>query len=257
MQPLEQKRAELLILARELGCEQRELTILGEGNVSARVDQSTFLVKASGCNLGVLRAEETVLCQFSPLLELLENEDASDTAVDHSLSICKVDPKARRPSVEALFHAYLLSLPGVEFVGHTHPVSVNALLCSQRANEFAKHRIFPDEVVCCGTSSALVPYTDPGLRLAKEIRSQIQSYLSHYGCLPKVILLESHGIITFGATPEALKSAMFMAVKAAKIFVGAAALGGPVFLAQETIDRIAGRTDEHYRQAVLNGSPPK
>ena len=253
MTVLEEKRSQLLSLAHDLGCERRELAILGEGNVSTRIDDTSFLVKASGSNLGTLRPEETVLCRFAPLLELLREERASDLDVDHALTICKVDPSARRPSVEALFHAYLLSLPGINFVGHTHPVSVNALLCSHRAAEFAERRIFPDEVVCCGTASVLVPYTDPGLRLAQEISIRTQSHLADLGCLPKVVLLESHGIITFGTTPEAIKSAMFMAVKAAKIFAGAAALGGPMFLSRETIDRIAGRTDEHYRQAVLTG----
>jgi len=44
---------------------------------------------------------------------------------------------------------------------------------------------------------------------------------------------------------------MLMAEKAAKIFTGAAALGGPVFLSRENIARIAGRPDEAYRQRVL------
>ena len=66
-----------------------------------------------------------------------------------------------------------------------------------------------------------------------------------------MILLESHGVITLGASPEAVKAAMFMAVKAARIFAGAAALGGPVFLSDATVARIGGRKDEHYRQAAL------
>jgi hypothetical protein len=42
-----------------------------------------------------------------------------------------------------------------------------------------------------------------------------------------------------------------MAEKAAEIFVGAAALGGPVFLTATQCERIAGRPDEHYRQKML------
>ena len=33
--------------------------------------------------------------------------------------------------------------------------------------------------------------------------------------------------------------------------VGAAALGGPIFMPDAQVDRIAGRTDEHYRQRVM------
>jgi hypothetical protein len=44
---------------------------------------------------------------------------------------------------------------------------------------------------------------------------------------------------------------MLMAEKAAKVFVGAAQLGGPVFFSAENIARIAGRPDEAYRQRAL------
>jgi ribulose-5-phosphate 4-epimerase/fuculose-1-phosphate aldolase len=69
-----------------------------------------------------------------------------------------------------------------------------------------------------------------------------------------VILLKSHGIITLGSTPDAVKAAMYMAVKAAAIFAGAAALGGkgtPVFMTKADIQRIGSRRDEHYRQQAL------
>jgi len=44
---------------------------------------------------------------------------------------------------------------------------------------------------------------------------------------------------------------MFMTDKSAEIFAGAAALGGPRFLAPGEVDRIANRIDEHYRQRAL------
>jgi ribulose-5-phosphate 4-epimerase/fuculose-1-phosphate aldolase len=66
-----------------------------------------------------------------------------------------------------------------------------------------------------------------------------------------VILLENHGIITLGRSPDAVKAAMFMSEKAAQIFVGAAILGGPRFLSEQDVSRIGGRADEHYRRKVL------
>jgi hypothetical protein len=45
---------------------------------------------------------------------------------------------------------------------------------------------------------------------------------------------------------------MLMLEKSARIFVGAATLGGPVSLTPENVDRIANRIDEHYRQKQLN-----
>jgi hypothetical protein len=44
---------------------------------------------------------------------------------------------------------------------------------------------------------------------------------------------------------------MYMAVKAASIFAGASALGGPVFMSGAEIERIGSRRDEHYRQQAL------
>jgi hypothetical protein len=35
------------------------------------------------------------------------------------------------------FHAYLLSLPDINFVGHTHATYINQILCSPRAADFA------------------------------------------------------------------------------------------------------------------------
>jgi rhamnose utilization protein RhaD (predicted bifunctional aldolase and dehydrogenase) len=97
----------------------------------------------------------------------------------------------------------------------------------------------------------LIPYTDPGLSLSKSIRLATDTYLDSYGCAPRVILLENHGLITLGKTSGAVKAAMLMAHKAAQIFVGAAALGGPTFMSAEDVDRISNRTDEHYRQRAL------
>lgn len=242
---------QLLELSHELGAEHRHLAILGEGNTSAKLDDGTFWVKASGSNLGTLREEQVVECRAAAILGLLDRDAVSDEEVDAVLMDARVDPEARKPSVEALFHADLLSLPGIRFVGHTHSVAVNAVLCSPLAEKFATSRIFPDEVVCCGPRSVFVPYLDPGLKLAQAIRTETLKYIDAQAAPPRVILLKSHGIITLGSSPEAVKAAMYMAVKAASIFAGAAALGGPVFMSDAEIQRIGSRRDEHYRQQAL------
>jgi hypothetical protein len=50
---------------------------------------------------------------------------------------------------------------------------------------------------------------------------------------------------------EAVLAAMLMAEKAAQIWLGAAALGGPKFMTQQHIRRIAGRPDEEVRRKAL------
>jgi rhamnose utilization protein RhaD (predicted bifunctional aldolase and dehydrogenase) len=128
---------------------------------------------------------------------------------------------------------------------------VNSILCSPRASEFAAKRIFPDEIVCCDVASIFVPYTDPGLRLARTIRDRTNDFIKKHQRPPRVVLLENHGIITLGRTPEAVLAAMLMAEKAAAIWLGAATLGGPVFLSAKNVARLAGRPDEALRRKVL------
>lgn len=247
-----EKLAALIALSRDLGAERLQMAILGEGNTSAKIDAETFWVKASGSCLGTLAENDVVACRFAPLLEMLDRDELSDQQIEDELLACRVDPQAKKPSVETLFHAYLLTLPGVDFVGHTHSISVNQILCSPRAEEFATRKLFPDEIVCCGPQSVLVPYIDPGLKLSQSIRSKTEHFMDQFRAPPRVILLENHGIITLGGSPAAVQAAMLMAEKSAAIFVGAASLGGPNFLSPEDVDRIANRTDEHYRQRALS-----
>jgi len=242
---------DLLALSRELGREDRGLAMLGEGNTSARINPETFLVKASGTCLGTLAEGDLVACRASALLPMLEKDSLSDRQVDDALLAARVDTTAKKPSVEAVFHAWLLSLPDVNFVGHTHATTVNQILCSPRARDFSQHRMFPDEIVCCGSASVFVPYTDPGLKLAQAIRRETDAFIQKQQRRPRVILMQNHGIITLGATWQSVLSAMLMAEKSAKVFVGAAALGGPVFFPAENIARIDSRPDEAYRQRAL------
>lgn len=244
--------ARLLDLSHHLGQEKRKLAILGEGNTSARLTADTLVVKASGSNLATLSEAGVSECHFEKLIPLLSESMMSDTAIDEALFSARVTAESKKPSVEAIFHAYLLTLPGVNFVGHTHPIAVNAILCSKHARSFAEHRLFPDEIVCCGVESVFVPYTDPGLKLSQAIRTAVEDYINRLARPPRVILLENHGMIALGATPEAVLAATLMAVKAAEIFLGAASLSGdPQFLTAEQVQRIAGRPDEHYRQKAL------
>jgi rhamnose utilization protein RhaD (predicted bifunctional aldolase and dehydrogenase) len=243
--------SDLLTLSHEIGREDRGLAILGEGNTSVRLSDETFAVKASGTCLGTLTAEDTVECRFSALLPLLEKKSLTDKEIDDALLASRVNPNAKKPSVEAVFHAWLLTLPGINFIGHAHATSVNQILCSPRARDYAINRMFPDEIVCCSVASVFVPYTDPGLKLAQAIRHETDAFIQKLGRQPRLILMQNHGAIALGATWQAVLTCMLMAEKAAKIFVGAAALGGPVFFSKENVERIAGRPDEAYRQRAL------
>jgi rhamnose utilization protein RhaD (predicted bifunctional aldolase and dehydrogenase) len=241
--------ADLLSLSHEFG--DRGLVILGEGNTSARLSDSTFLVKASGSSLGTLTESQLTECRFDRLLPFLDGNPVSDSAVEKALLDSRVDSSALRPSVETFFHAFLLSLPEVRFVGHTHPISANQILCSSHCRAFSRRRQCPDEVICCGPVSLLIPYVDPGLALARRLRDELMAFQARTGKLPRVILLKNHGVITLGATVQAVRAAMLMTVKAAEIYLGAQSLGEVCHLPDVEVNRIDGRQDEEYRRRML------
>jgi len=246
---------ELLHLAHVAGTSS-DMAILGEGNVSARLDDQRFLIKASGTNLASLTEQQLVEVNTRTILAALEGGKASDEEIESLLLASRVDPTALKPSVETLFHAWLLELPGVDFIGHTHPICVNQLLCSPRAREFAQARLFPDHIVYCGAESVLIPYVDPGMILSRRIADEVTKFVNRTGTIPRNILLENHGLIALGGTARQVEAGLLMAEKAAKLFVGAVTVGGPQFMPKSEVDRIAGRIDEHYRQRMMESSSP-
>jgi rhamnose utilization protein RhaD (predicted bifunctional aldolase and dehydrogenase) len=241
--------ARLLQLSHEFG--KSKWTILGEGNTSGRIDEKTFVVKSSGSSLGTLTEIELTHCYFDKLLPLLDRENVTEQEIEDYLWTSRVNETSLKPSVETFFHAHLLTLSGVNYVGHTHPIPVNQVLCSPLSHSFATERRFPDEVVCCGPVSLLIPYEDPGLALARRIRKEVESFSREYERLPKVILLVNHGVITIGPSVESVRVAMAMTVKAAEIFVGAHSLGGNIAMPEAEVVRIENRLDEEYRRKML------
>jgi rhamnose utilization protein RhaD (predicted bifunctional aldolase and dehydrogenase) len=241
----------LLQLSHDIGQEDRELAILAEGNTSVKLSPEQFAVKASGCRLATLTESEITVCDTGKILSILERRQMTDDEMEDMLLEARVGGKGSKPSVEAMFHAWLLTLRDVRFVGHCHPRSANQVLCSPRARDFAERRLFPDEVVCCGPQSVFIPYTDPGLPLARDIAERTRLFIEKEGVVPRLILLQNHGIIGLGSTPEAVLACILMATKAAAVFTGAAAMGGPNFLTAQHVERIAGRPDEAQRQRQM------
>ena len=240
---------QLVAMSRTLGDPAPDYAILGEGNTSARIDDNTFWVKASGAEMRTIEASDFVQVRFDSVLSMLEAEELDDVEVKAALEAARVDPNARaRPSVETVLHALALKLKGVNFVGHTHPTAVSALLCSQQVEEAIAGRLFPDEIVYCGPAPAFIPYTDPGVPLARTVRDEINHYLDKHRETPKVILMQNHGLIALGKTPREVENITAMFVKTARVILGTYALGGPHFMSPEAVARIHTRPDELYRR---------
>lgn len=241
--------ADIIELSRVIGRPEADLVILAEGNTSIRTAGHRMLVKATGASLANAAASDFVEVDLDAYATLLGRADATDAEVAERLDAAVVDGD-RRPSVESLLHAVCLTLPDVQVVAHTHPTAVNAVLCSARP-ELMLGSLFPDQIVVLGRHPLLIPYVDPGLKLARFVSRRLLEQVAEFGRAPRVLYLVNHGMFALGATSEEVLQLTRMAVKVARVVTGSAALGGPSFLSSEEADRIDTRPDEEYRRRLL------
>ena len=238
---------QLVAMARELARPELGQVILAEGNVSGR-DGDTLWIKASGQQMAGISADGFVQVDLDRVISSLGADDWSDEDCRRFLNESRTDPTGGFPSTETFMHAWLLTLPDVGFVAHTHPTTTLGVMCGPQSAEFAECRYFPDQIVLCGPRSVLVPYVAPGLALAKAIRDACTSFTSETGWRPKTVLLENHGLIALGKTPNEAIAACLMTEKAAKVFVAA---GEPRALTDDEVAHIHNWTDEHFRQGKI------
>lgn len=244
---------DLIGLSRELGREDRQLAILGEGNTSVDNGDGTFWIKASGSQLGTIDAYGFSRVRMATALDLLQAEHPCDEEIAEGLRASLVDPSQRMPSVEIFMHAVCLAEGGARWVGHTHTVSINQILCSHLGAEPFLHHLFPDGIVVCGVAPAVIPYVDPGFELGLAVRAELRRYRATYGRSPKLLLMVNHGPVALGQTATEVLNIMRMADKWARVLQGTYALGGPHFMPENEVERIDSRLDEHYRRRQLAG----
>ena len=223
--------AELLSMSHKLGYPENDFVILGEGNISGILDAQTFVIKASGANLKELNREDLVKVSFKKILAILQKKEASRFEVQNCLKDASIFPRpGQLPSSETFFHAVLLQVKDINFIGHTHPTAVNAILCSQNSEKIFSQPIFPYQAVVCGPTPLFVPYVEPGLPLSLIILEKLQQYLKQWGIPPKVILLQNHGMIALGNTSQEVTNITTVFNKAARILSGTTNFGGPRYL---------------------------
>jgi rhamnose utilization protein RhaD (predicted bifunctional aldolase and dehydrogenase) len=245
------KREDLLTLCRTLGEPSRDLVQSAEGNVSMKLDDNSMVIKASGCALATMNDNDLVDVDIRAILTLLECEPSDDqTKSTYRASLRNKTEKM--PSVEAILHAVLYEITQARVIGHTHPTAVNMLTCSINAHLLVAGSLYPDAVVMLGRRQVLVPYTDPGVPLARAVRDAVLKFIAQEGIAPKVIYLANHGLLVVSDSTRSVLQITEMAVKNARILHGALAAGGHHFLPPEQVDRIDRRPDEDYRRKALN-----
>ena len=245
---------ELVALSRRIGRPENDYVILAEGNTSLRLDDGTFLVKASGARLDGIGAAEFARLRLTPLLEAVLDDDERDVRELFRSARVEPSPGAGEPSIETFVHVVALGLAGARYVAHTHPTVLNGLLCSTAAEEaLLAGPLFPDEVVVCGSAPLYVPYFEPGLELARALAPRLQEHLDRVGEPPRTILLGNHGLVALGGSAVEVEAVTAMAVKAARIRAGALAAGGLRPLPATSVRELVARGDELERRARLVG----
>ena len=182
----------MIEVARRFGRDD-QFSRAGGGNASAKADGILY-IKPSGIPLADLTTDVLVPLDMAPLLALLEAGEAADEpGTDPVMRAARkarlAEAGGRRPSVELLFHALMPE----RIVLHTHPVVLNALTCSRDGGALAA-RLFGDRALW-------IPYTNPGLPLARAIAGARAAFEARTGApAPHVTLMQNHGIIVAGDT---------------------------------------------------------
>jgi rhamnose utilization protein RhaD (predicted bifunctional aldolase and dehydrogenase) len=240
---------DLVQLSRTLGEPWRRLAILAEGNTSHRVAEDHLAVKATGRSLRHASADDFVVVSLRRLSDIVDDSEAGDAEVARYFDELEIE-QGMRPSVEVLLHVVCVLDAGATTVAHTHPESVNALLCSDRADVLAGPPIFPDQVVVIGRRALLVSYSDPGVVLARDVRARLARHAAQWG-MPRVIYLGNHGLFVLGASPAQALQLTEMADKVSRVLAAALSFGNVVPMTEESVERIDTRDDEQIRRTAL------
>jgi len=170
-----------------------KLVLHGGGNTSVKArtrdlagaETDVLYVKGSGWDMGVIEPAGLPAVRLDALLALRAHKAMSDTEMARALRAFLIDPGSPSPSVETLLHAFIPA----PFIDHSHATAVLSLIDQPNSAELCA------EVY--GKRLGFVPYVMPGFGLAKKCAEVFEQD-------PKVegLILDKHGIFTFGATAQ-------------------------------------------------------
>jgi rhamnulose-1-phosphate aldolase/alcohol dehydrogenase len=200
----------------------RKVANEGGGNTSAKgvvVDhtgreQRVLWVKGSGTDLATITGDGFAVLRLDEVAPLRSRETMDDASMVDYLRRCCLAPDQPRPSIETLLHAFV----SATHVDHTHPDAVIALTSTPTGHSLAAEA-FGDEAVW-------LDYQRPGFDMSKRIAGLLEACPS-----ARAVLLERHGLVTWGDTAEeAYKSTIEFVTRAAEMVDSAGAgrfgLGG-------------------------------
>ncbi|WP_274364359.1 bifunctional aldolase/short-chain dehydrogenase [Paenibacillus thermotolerans] len=184
----------------------------GGGNTSTKTTVADFrgrevevmFVKGSGSDLATMKAGNFTGLRMEDIRPLIERDAMTDEEMVAYLAHCMIDAKHPRASIETLLHAFL----PFKHVDHTHPDAIISLCCADNGKEIARD-IFGDRFVW-------VPYVRPGFTLSKMIAEGVRSNPN-----AELVLMEKHGLVTWGDTSEACYAKTIAVINEAESYIEA------------------------------------
>ena len=166
-----------------------DLVLHGGGNTSVKTEEtlhtgkkaSVLRVKGSGSDLATIKRDGFTGLRMDDLIYAKIIPGMSDQEMIDFMKKRMVDPSEPSPSVETFLHAFL----PFKFVDHSHADSILAIT-NRNVSEEEIRSIFGNVVV--------IPYFPPGFELARSVLERLGSI----GPETEGIILEKHGLFTFG-----------------------------------------------------------
>jgi rhamnulose-1-phosphate aldolase/alcohol dehydrogenase len=184
---------EALVARSNLLGADRSLANQGGGNTSAKGvvadhvgrEQRVLWIKGSGTDLASITDKGFSALRLDEILALRERDAVDDAAMVDYLLRCALAPNQPRPSIETLLHAFI---PAAH-IDHTHPDAIIALTSSPRGRELAKETF--------GKEAVWLDYERPGFEMSRHVADILDGNQD-----ARAVLLEKHGLVTWGETSE-------------------------------------------------------
>lgn len=188
------------------------LVLHGGGNTSVKDTAETVLgekvevlcIKGSGWDLATMEPQGHPAVRLDGLRAMRKLDRLSDEAMVAAIRSNLLDPAAPNPSIETLLHAWIPA----RFVDHTHADAILAL-----ADQPEGRKIFSQ---LFGKGLVWVPYVMPGFDLARRCAQAFEEVAAHAD--PEVVVLEKHGLITWGDTAKESYERTIAAVSRAELY---------------------------------------
>jgi rhamnulose-1-phosphate aldolase/alcohol dehydrogenase len=180
----------LLYASRQIGADT-DLVVWGGGNTSIKRDEIDYRgrttrvlrVKGSGSDLKAVQMRDFPSVRLDDVLALRDRAAMPDDEMVAFLGHATMEPGSARPSIETLLHAFL---PARAII-HTHADAILALTNTPHGERWVREALGPGAI--------WVPYVRPGFDLAQRT---INAFEANAGATS--IVLEKHGLVTWGAT---------------------------------------------------------